>query len=116
VAPTKRILLVEDEFLLRQVIAEELTDAGYEVVEAGDGASAMAAVADVDLLFTDIRLPGGVDGWSIAERARELRPGLPVIYATGYSAETPRHVPGSRFFAKPYRVGAVLDAIGELLR
>lgn len=112
---SKRILVVEDEFLLREVMVAELTDAGYQVAEAGDGHEALAVVDEVDLLFTDIRLPGGIDGWSIAETARATKPDLPVIYATGYSAEAPRQVPGSKFFAKPYRVQAVLAAIEELL-
>lgn len=114
-AERRRILLVEDELLLREVMAAELSDAGYEVVEAGDAAEAFASLTDIDLLFTDIRLPGGVDGWTIAERARETNPDLAVIYATGYSGSTPREVPGSRFFSKPYRTRAVLAAVRELV-
>lgn len=111
------VLVVEDEILVRVGLSEELQDAGYHVLEAPDGVSALAALNGterIDLMFTDIRMPGGIDGWDLAERARALRPDLPVIYATGYSGEDLRLVPGARFFKKPYRVGEVLAAIGEL--
>lgn len=111
------VLIVEDEILVRVGLSEELQDAGYHVVEAADGVSALDVLNGgdrIDLMFTDIRMPGGIDGWDLAERARALRPELPVIYATGYSGENPRLVPGARFFRKPYRVGEILAAIGEL--
>lgn len=113
-----RVLVVEDEPLVRDVIVEELRDAGYDVVEAANGREALAALeaADprIDLLFTDIRLPGLLDGWAIAERARALNSDVRVVYATGYSADAPRQVPNSRFLNKPYRVSAVLDVFREL--
>jgi DNA-binding NtrC family response regulator len=68
-----------------------------------------------DALFTDIRLPGRVDGWDIAEHCRNVDPELPVVYATGYSHATHRPVPGSRFFHKPYRLDRVIAEIWELL-
>ena len=74
----------------------------------------LQARREIDLLFTDIRLPGALDGWRLAEDARAMRPGLPVIYATGYTAEPPRQVPGSVFLKKPYRPSAVLKAMHEL--
>ena len=85
----RRVLLVEDEPLIRALIADEMTDAGYVVTEACNGREAMTALEaapDFDLLFTDIRLPGLLDGWAIAERARALNPDIGVVYATGYSA------------------------------
>lgn len=111
------LLVVEDEPLVRELIVLELDDAGYDVIEAGDGATALRLLADnprVALLFTDIRLPGGMTGWDIAERARVLRPGIPVIYATGYSGDDPRLVPGAHFLRKPYRPAMVIDAIASL--
>lgn len=111
------VLLVEDEALLRLVIAEELRDAGFDVVEAGDGGEAMGVLsteAAVDLLFTDIRMPGLLSGWDVAERAREIRHDLPVIYASGFSDNELRIVPGGRFLKKPYRAGAIIEAAGEL--
>lgn len=114
-APT--ILIVEDQALLREVMALELGDAGYGVLEAETGTEALALLgsgARVDLLFTDIRLPGEIDGFSVAEEARRLRPHLPVVYATGYTGDTLRLVPGGRFFRKPYQPEAILKALRDL--
>jgi CheY-like chemotaxis protein len=111
------VLVVEDEPLVRAIIVSELEDAGFDVVEAADGETAMAFLASarpVSLLFTDIRMPGAVDGWRLAEEARKLHPGLPVIYATGFSEEQPRIVPGGRLFRKPYRADAILGVMREL--
>lgn len=110
------ILIVEDEFLVREIAVVEFQDAGYDVLEAGDGNQALGLLdqhATIDLLFTDIRLPGQIDGWEIAARARELRPSLPVIYATGFSADTLQLVPGGRFFKKPYRPTDIIAAAKE---
>jgi CheY-like chemotaxis protein len=110
------ILVVEDEILLADIITEELEEAGYRVLAALTGEEALMflkGAEPVDLLFTDIRLPGGMDGWKLAEAARRMRPRLPVIYVTGYSVEQPRRVSGSRFMTKPYRASMVIQAIEE---
>lgn len=110
------LLVVEDEPLVRELIVLELEDAGYDVVEAEDGPSAMGILQReprVELLFTDIRLPGGMTGWDIAEQARAMRPGLHVIYTTGYSGEDLRLVAGAQFLKKPYRPAMVIAAIAE---
>ena len=111
-----RLLVVEDEPLVRELIVAELEDAGYDVLEAEDGPTALQLLAlhgDIALLFTDIRLPGGLTGWDIAEKARAIRPGLPVIYTTGYSSDDLRLVAGAHFLKKPYRPAMVLEAIGR---
>ena len=111
-----RLLVVEDEPLVRELIVLELEDAGYDVVEAEDGPTALKLLrehADIALLFTDIRLPGGLTGWDIAEKARAIRPDLPVIYTTGYSSDELRLVAGAHFLKKPYRPHMVIDAIGK---
>jgi CheY-like chemotaxis protein len=111
------VLVVEDEALLRIIITEELEDAGFKVVEAGDGNSALSILKSnpqIDLLFTDIRMPGGLSGWDVAEQARRDHPELPVIYATGFSEDALRVVPGGRFFKKPYRASAILEAARQL--
>jgi len=112
------ILFVEDQPMLRFTVSSELEDAGYEVVHAGSGEEAIAILergAPVDALLTDIRLPGRIDGWDIAERARELRPDLPVVYGSAYSYVTPRRVPSAVTLDKPYTPRAVLGALDGLL-
>jgi CheY-like chemotaxis protein len=113
------VLVVEDEILVREMIAEELRDAGFAVLEAGDGevaSSLLSARDSVDVLFTDIRLPGRLDGWAIARLARQLRSALPVIYATGYTVDRSAEVPGAIFLNKPYQPSQVVEIIGKLLR
>lgn len=112
------VLIVEDEPLIAQLAREEFEDAGYDTLAAANGEDAirlLAAAVRIDLLFTDIRLPGSLDGWSIAERARGLHPTLPVIYATGYADEAPRVVEGGRMFRKPYRFAEILSVAAALI-
>jgi DNA-binding NtrC family response regulator len=66
------------------------------------------------VLVTDIRLPGRIDGWQIAERCREHDPDLPVIYATAFSTVAARPVRGSLSLMKPYHPGEVVEAVKEL--
>ncbi|GMO92887.1 hypothetical protein TM239_01020 [Bradyrhizobium sp. TM239] len=110
------VLLVEDDPLIREFVVEALREAGYHVIHASTGEEALAwckrHVADV--LVTDVRLPGQLDGWQIAERYREEDPGLPVIYATGFSPSTPRPVPGSRIVKKPFHPDEIVRTIKEL--
>ena len=111
VAPV--VLIVEDEPLVLEIASEEFEDVGCRVIRAIDEASALAALigdGHLDLLFTDIRIPGRLDGWAIAALARRDRPDLPIIYATGFSSEQPQLMPGGRLFKKPYSMGAILEA------
>jgi CheY-like chemotaxis protein len=112
----RTILVVEDEALVRETIAGELDDAGFVVLEAETAEEGFAILQQrpVGVLFTDIRLPGPMDGWDLAEKARSLHPGLPVIYATGYSADEPRFVSNSLFLRKPYLPSAVVAAVEKL--
>ena len=81
------ILLVEDEWLIREVFAEELLEAGFEVREAENGNRAAALIEAQPecfvLLVTDIHMPGDLDGIEVARLLRERRPDVPVIYMTG---------------------------------
>ncbi len=82
------ILLVEDDPNVRQLAAQLLDQLGYNFIEAADGPSALAALADaphVDLLFTDVMLPRGMNGIEVARRARETLPGLKVLFMSGYA-------------------------------
>ena len=112
---TRRLLLVEDDPLLRMTLAEALTEAGFTVTEAADAESALGLVAsrdDFDLLLTDINLPGA-DGFALASAARRLRPGLPVVYASGRLSEVDpqRALPGAPFLAKPFSLSKALTTL-----
>ena len=116
-SPRRTVLVVEDEEMLLDITATELEDAGFRVLRAGNAEQAMDLFENripIDLLFTDIRLPGGFDGWDLAERARALSPGLPVIYVTGFSQEAPRRVDGSVLLMKPYRPSAIVRTMRQL--
>ena len=112
------VLVVEDEVLIREILARELEDAGYAVLEAETGEQALSLLRiwqdRIDWLFTDIRLPGGIDGWRLAEEFRLSHPLRPVVYATAFSEEWPQQVPGSIFLRKPYRPAQVAAAFRRL--
>src|SRR3954447_18064340 len=81
------VLVIEDEWLVRSFIAEHLRHAGYSVIEATTGEEGLAFVngveKQIDLLFTDIQLGGQLSGWDVADAFRNIRPGVPVLYASG---------------------------------
>jgi len=82
------VLLVEDELALRMVIVEVLSDLGYAVLEVGNSQSGLQIVesgARIDLLLTDVGLPGGMNGRQLADAARKRRPNLKVLFLTGYA-------------------------------
>lgn len=110
------ILVVEDEDLVREMITEELRDSGYDVLDAAcaDEALLVFEREPVSILFTDIRMPGKLDGWALAEEAHRRNPAIRVIYTTGFSQERPRLVPHSLYIPKPYRASQVLAAIEKL--
>jgi len=86
------VLLVEDEPLLGELMTEALIDQGFEVHAAGDAGDALRHLvsgAEVDILFTDIDLGGGMDGAELAQLAREMRPKLPVVYRWAYDYSVP---------------------------
>jgi PAS domain S-box-containing protein len=84
----EKILVVEDDPRVRRVTVARLNDVGYHVLEAGTGPEALAILRDhpeVSLLFTDIVMPGGMHGNELADAAREIRPGLKVLFTSGYA-------------------------------
>ena len=110
-----RVLVVEDEFLVRDMIVHELMLSGFEVIEAAsaeEGLSQLAQIDRLDLLFTDIRLPG-MNGWQLAEEIRARQADVPVIYASGY-ADRLTLLPRSKFLQKPYLPSQILQAAAEL--
>ncbi len=110
-----RVLLVEDEFFISEWVAESLSDQGFAVRAVTNAADALRLLksSPVDVLFTDINLPGSIDGTTLARQAREMLPDLPVVYASGrVNSLDPRlRVSGSLFVAKPY----VPELVGRLL-
>jgi CheY-like chemotaxis protein len=96
------------------LIVDYLTDNGCTVIEADSGENAVGLIdgpgQKLDVLFTDIRLGGTLNGWDVAEIFRNRFPNLRVLYASGYSIEPRRDVAGSRFFSKPYLVDDILQA------
>lgn len=110
-----KILLVEDEMLVRELAYEDLTDAGHDVTAAGTGDEAIAILHGdpaFEVLFTDIRMPGEVDGWELAAQAREMIPGLKVVYATGLNDDAAQKRADEKLLTKPYRRDDLLAAIG----
>jgi DNA-binding NtrC family response regulator len=100
------VLMVEDEVLISQLVADSLCEHGFAVHEVADADAALRYIDDggaLDVLFTDINLPGRMSGEELAVRVRERRPGLPVVYTSGrYRHMGPdRLVPHSVFVAKP---------------
>jgi CheY-like chemotaxis protein len=106
-ADASTVLLVEDETLISNLVAEWLDERGFAVKELASGDAALAYLnggGAADVLFTDVNLPGGMDGAELAKRARALRPDLPIVYASGRytSGDVGGLVPRSVFIAKPY--------------
>ncbi|SFC87977.1 ATP-binding protein [Tropicimonas isoalkanivorans] len=90
------ILAVDDDAELLEITADRLRQRGYAVVTAGDGRTALELleeIPEIDLLYTDLAMPGGLDGIALARRAREMRPGLPVLYTSGAPGEAGAHLP-----------------------
>jgi PAS domain S-box-containing protein len=115
------VLVVDDEPTLRILLAEMLEDAGYIVIEAGDAVAALRVLLSnvrIDLLVTDVGLPGGMDGQQLAEAARNCRQGLPVLFITGYAADV---VPGNNLelgtcvMTKPFALDLLGSEISKLL-
>ena len=115
----RTILLVEDEESLRRAVRRMLEGAGYAVVEAPDGRTALDhGAGGIDLLLTDIMMPGGVSGVEVADGLRAASPYLPVVYMTGYSDTIldPERLDGSTaLLNKPFAESELLDLMGSAI-
>lgn len=112
-------LVVEDEWLLRMELVDELREAGFQTLEAATGDAALSLLdsdLEADFLVTDIRLPGAADGWAVAERFRDRHPGKPVIYVSANPDLAARRVDGSVFLGKPCDMRQLLETIAKLLK
>ena len=118
----RSILVVDDEIIVRMLMVDLLEEAGHAVIEAHDGASALRALDDdgaIDLLVTDVGLPGGMNGRQLADTIRAACPNLGVVFVTGY-ADVPAAAkdtsdPYTRVVAKPFKGDDLLRRVDELL-
>lgn len=116
------ILVVEDNADVRRTAVALLEKLGYRVLQAADATAALALVdshAEVDLLFTDIVMPGGMNGLTLAQRVRKRRPDIKVLYTSGHAeraiADLGSIGDGSRWIAKPYQVKQLASVIRQVL-
>ncbi len=118
----ERILLVEDDAAVRRLVEEQLLTLGYRVTTASDGRSALnvlGAGLPLDLMLTDLVMPNGIDGLTLSQEARRLRPGLKIVLATGIadhaSLTDRRPDPSIRILPKPFRGRQLARLLRELL-
>jgi CheY-like chemotaxis protein len=111
-----KILVVDDEPDVLDMASFHLSDQGYQVVTAGNAAAALQALEanpDVALLFTDIVMPGGIDGFELADRARQLHPGLRILYTSGFLKD--EGVWHGSLLPKPWRLSHLDEAVRRAL-
>ena len=116
-----KVLLVEDEPLIREVMAELLALAGFDVIATttGDEAALLLASDNFTILFTDITMPGMIDGIGLAEHARALNPALPIIFVSGRPENRQRarnFPPPVAFFPKPYDIDTLVGTVAKLAK
>jgi len=117
------VLVIEDEEPIRELINRALTDLGYAVIEVPDGPAGLRILESdhrVDLLVTDVGLPGGLNGRQVADAAREWRRGLKVLFITGfaYSSALARGSAldaGMEIMTKPFTLDAFASKVGEMV-
>ena len=114
--------MVDDEASIRMLVADVLEDLGYRALEAVDGPAGLKVLRGagrVDLLVTDVGLPGGMNGRQVADAARALRPGLKVLFITGYAENAvfrDGHLdPGMHVLTKPFAVEVLAARIRDII-
>jgi PAS domain S-box-containing protein len=119
---SEKILVVEDDPFVRSHAISTLESVGYRVIVASDGPEALNLLrggADPDMLFTDVVMPGGMSGWDLAEQARAMRPGLKVLFTSGYPmealAERGLNESNARMLSKPYRIADLAKCVRDVL-
>ncbi len=115
------VLLVEDEPLVRMTAADELDDAGFRVLEAKNADEALVVLEahsdEVQVLFTDVNMPGSMDGMALAERVYQRWPHVLLLISSGYARPHPDEIPDhGRFVPKPYRGETLVRHITEMMR
>ena len=121
-AAGETVLVIDDEETIRSLVRDVLEEAGYTVLEAPDGARALEVLQSrvaIDLLITDVGLPGGVNGRQVADAARLTRPGLKTLFITGYAENAAvsrdQLEPGMSVITKPFAMSAMAQKVREML-
>ncbi len=116
-ATRPRVLIVEDEPIIRLELASELRGARYVVIEASNADEALTVLYSlpVDLLISDVVMPGSMDGVALAACARNINSGMKIIIVSGHCREVPAAKDADGFFAKPYGCTPVLKTCRQLL-
>jgi len=113
------ILVVEDETFVRMVAVDVLSDTGATLYEAGDADEALTLIEahpEIDLIFTDISMPGEIDGMALARRVHELRPTMAIVVTSGKHRLRDSDLPDDGIFlAKPYRAEQLVRAVERQL-
>jgi CheY-like chemotaxis protein len=116
------ILLVEDDTAVRKLAMSQLAGLGYTMIEAADGAAARLVLASdraLDLLFTDVVMPGGISGRALADEAMRMRPTIKTLFTSGYTENSIVHRgqldPDVHFLPKPYRRQELARKVREAL-
>jgi CheY-like chemotaxis protein len=115
------LLVVEDDDDVRDLAVTILREEGYRVLQAANGGVALVMLDQdlpIDLLFTDVVMPGGPDGFELADLAKRRRPGLKILYTTGYAglSRAAREVPlHGKILSKPYRPTEIAREVRTLL-
>ena len=117
--PPVVVVVAEDETLVRELAADALRDEGWVVIEAGHASAALAIckarTVGIDVLFTDVRMPGAMDGVELARCVHERWPGISIVIASGNLVVPAHDLPeGTRLLSKPYDLRHVVDLIREL--
>ena len=114
--------MVDDEPSVRLLLSDVLTDLGYAVIEAADsltGLDVLRSEVRIDLLITDVGLPGGMNGRQMADAARQVRPGLKTFFITGYAESAAlgdgQLEPGMHVLIKPFAVDTLAARVRELM-
>ncbi|MEJ0028443.1 MAG: response regulator [Rhizomicrobium sp.] len=117
--PIRHILVVEDEPLIRLCAAEIIEDAGYATVEAENADAALRILeqrSDIDCIFTDVDMPGSMDGLALACAAHDRWASIGIIVTSGKRLPSREQLPrGGRFLAKPYLTSDVVDMLATLV-